>query len=205
MTDSEGIVPREAEFLFYRTEDGRARVDGAVRRGNSLADAGGDGRAFQTTPQKVGQHVAAINAGDEFDHAATCKQNFPVRREGFGDVPRQVKHNHLPIQDGHLHSNAVLHDCSEAARSSEDRSSPPSAPQSTGGMAEPDTAARQQRGVNCCRECTGSVRARRGMVARMTSGRPAFRGSAEFSGDAQGAALAKLPPNSEIPMIPTLA
>jgi len=42
-------------------------------------------------------------------------------------------------------------------------------------------------------------------VARMTGGRPAFRESAEFSGDAQGATLAKLPLNSEIPMTPTLA
>jgi hypothetical protein len=27
MTDSGGIIPREAEFLLYRTEDGRARVE----------------------------------------------------------------------------------------------------------------------------------------------------------------------------------
>lgn len=27
MTDTEGIIPHEAEFLLYQTEDGRARVD----------------------------------------------------------------------------------------------------------------------------------------------------------------------------------
>lgn len=97
MTDSEGIVPHEAEFLLYRTEDGRARVEARFDGEAAWLTQAAMAELFQTTPQNIGQHVAAIYTEGELAAAATCRQYFQVRREGSRDVRRQVKHYGLPV------------------------------------------------------------------------------------------------------------
>jgi len=97
MTDPGGIIPHEAEFLLYRTEDGRARVEVRFDGETAWLTQAGLAELFQTTPQNIGQHVAAIYTEGELDQAATCKQYFQVRREGPRDVRRRLKHYSLPM------------------------------------------------------------------------------------------------------------
>jgi hypothetical protein len=97
MADSGGIVPHEAEFLLYRTEDGRVRVEVRFDGETAWLTQAGLAELFQTTPQNITQHIAAIYAERELDQAATRKQYFQVRREGSRDVRRQVKHYSLPV------------------------------------------------------------------------------------------------------------
>ncbi len=97
MTDSEGIVPHKAEFLLYRTEDGRARVEVRFDGETAWLTQAAMAELFQTTPQNIGQHVGAIYTEGELDPAATCKQYFQVRREGSRDVRRRLKHYSLPM------------------------------------------------------------------------------------------------------------
>lgn len=92
-----GAIPHEAEFLLYRTEDGRARVEVRFDGETAWLTQAAMAELFQTTPQNIGQHVAAIYTEGELDAAATCKQYFQVRREGSRDVRRHVRHYSLPV------------------------------------------------------------------------------------------------------------
>src|SRR5690606_40107183 len=97
MTDPKDLALREAEFLLYQTEDGRTRVevrfDGetAWLTQASLADL------YQTSPQNITQHIAAIYEEGELDEGATCKPFLQVREEGSRQVRRNLKHYSLPM------------------------------------------------------------------------------------------------------------
>ncbi len=96
MTDPEGIVPHEAEFLLYQTEDGRARVE--VRFDGETAWLTQAGLAlFQTTPQTITRHVAAIYAERELEEGATCTSYVQVQTEGSRRVRRRLKHYSLSV------------------------------------------------------------------------------------------------------------
>jgi hypothetical protein len=97
MTDSEGIVPSDAEFLLHRTEDGRARVEVRFDGETAWLAQAAMAALFQTTPQNIGQHVAAIYAEGELDEAATCTSYVQVRTEGARRVRRHVRHYSLPV------------------------------------------------------------------------------------------------------------
>ncbi len=92
MTDSEGIVPHEAEFLLYQTEDGRARVEVRFDGETAWLTQAGLAELFQTTPQNITQHIAAIYAERELEEAPTCKSYLQVHREGSRQVRRRLKH-----------------------------------------------------------------------------------------------------------------
>ena len=90
MTDSGGIIPHDAEFLLYRTEDGRARVEVRFDGETAWLTQAGLAELFQTTPQNIGQHIAAICAERELEEAATCKSHLQVQREGSRLVRRHL-------------------------------------------------------------------------------------------------------------------
>ena len=97
MTDSEGIVPHEAEFLLYQAEDGRARVEVRFDGETAWLTQAGLAELFQTTPQNITQHIAAIYAERELEEAPTCKSYLQVHREGSRQVRRRLKHYSLPM------------------------------------------------------------------------------------------------------------
>jgi len=97
MTDSEGIIPHEAEFLLYRTEDCRARVEVRFDGETAWLTQAGLAELFQTRSQNISQHIAAIYTERELDQAATCKQYLQVQREGSRQVRRHLKHHSLPM------------------------------------------------------------------------------------------------------------
>ena len=97
MTDSGGVVPHEVEFLLYRTEDGRARVE--VRFDGEMAwlTQAAMAALFQTTPQTITRHIAAIYAEAELEEGATCTAYVQVRAEGARRVRRNLRHYSLPV------------------------------------------------------------------------------------------------------------
>ena len=89
--------PPPSELLLYQTEDGRTRLavrldDGSVWLTQAeLADL------YQTTPQNITIHIAAIYEDGELDEASTCKPYLQVRQEGAREVRRSLKHYSLPM------------------------------------------------------------------------------------------------------------
>jgi hypothetical protein len=84
-------------FLLYQTEDGHTRVE--VRFENEtvwLTQAALAG-LYQSTPQNITQHIAAIYEEGELKEAATCKPYLQVRQEGARAVERKLKHYSLPM------------------------------------------------------------------------------------------------------------
>ncbi len=97
MTDSEGIVPHEAEFLLYQTEDGRARVEVRFDGETAWLTQAAMAALFQTTPQTITRHVAAIYADGELGEGATCTSHVQVQMEGARRVRRRVRHYSLSV------------------------------------------------------------------------------------------------------------
>jgi hypothetical protein len=87
----------DAEFLLYKTEDGRTRVDVRIDGETVWLTQAAIADLYQTTPQNVTQHIAAIYEERELAEAGTCKPFFQVRQEGARQVQRHLKHYSLPM------------------------------------------------------------------------------------------------------------
>lgn len=91
--NQEGLV--SGNFLLYRTEDGRTRVECRFEEGALWLTQAQIAELFQTTPQNVTLHLKSIYAEKELDAAATCKDYLQVRREGLRQVSRRLGHYRL--------------------------------------------------------------------------------------------------------------
>ncbi len=91
--NQEGLV--SGNFLLYRTEDGRTRVECRFEEGALWLTQAQIAELFQTTPQNVTLHLKTIYAEKELDEAATCKDYLQVRREGLRQVSRRLGHYRL--------------------------------------------------------------------------------------------------------------
>jgi hypothetical protein len=83
------------ELVLYRTEDGRTRVSCRFEDGSVWLTQAALADLFQTTPQNITLHIAAIYAEGELQEEATCKQYLQVRDEGSRKVGRRLKHYNL--------------------------------------------------------------------------------------------------------------
>jgi hypothetical protein len=92
-------VPPEGsgEFLVYRTEDGRTRVACRFAEGTVWLTQAALAGLFQTTPQNITLHIAAVFEEKELCEEATCKEYLQVRQEGSRQVRRLLKHYNLPM------------------------------------------------------------------------------------------------------------
>ncbi len=97
MTESGGIVPREAEVLLYQTEDGTARIEVRFEGATAWMTRVSLAELYQTTPQNITQLIAAIYAEGELAEEATSKSYLLVQQEGVRSVRRQLKHYSLPV------------------------------------------------------------------------------------------------------------
>jgi hypothetical protein len=95
MSDPTGITPPAGEFLVYVADDGQVRVQVRLEGETVWLTQAAIGELFQTTPQNVTMHLAAIYEEAELEEAATCKDFLQVRREGRRDVRRSLKHYNL--------------------------------------------------------------------------------------------------------------
>ncbi|HMR04447.1 MAG TPA: RhuM family protein, partial [Polyangiaceae bacterium] len=97
MTDPKDLALREAEFLLYQTEDGRTRVEVRFDGETAWLTQASLAELYQTSPQNITQHIAAIYEEGELDEGATCKPFLQVREEGSRQVRRALKHYSLPM------------------------------------------------------------------------------------------------------------
>jgi len=97
MTDPKDLALREAEFLLYQTEDGRTRVEVRFDGETAWLTQASLAELYQTSPQNITQHIAAIYEDGELDEGATCKPFLQVREEGSRQVRRNLKHYSLPM------------------------------------------------------------------------------------------------------------
>ncbi|MEE8408897.1 MAG: virulence RhuM family protein [Myxococcota bacterium] len=97
MTDEKDLTTRDAEFLLYQTDDGQTRVELRFDGDTAWLTQAALAELYQTTPQNITQHIAAIYAEDELAEAATCKQFLQVQQEGSRRVQRRLKHYSLSV------------------------------------------------------------------------------------------------------------
>jgi hypothetical protein len=95
--DPKDLAPREAELLFYQSDDGRTHVEVRFEGDTAWLTQASMADLFQTTPQNMTMHIAAIYAERELDEEATCKEVLHVRQEGARQVRRSLKHYSLSM------------------------------------------------------------------------------------------------------------
>jgi hypothetical protein len=83
------------EIVLYRTEDGRTRLSVRFDDQNVWLTQAAMAELFQTTPQNITLHLAAIYEEGELEESATCKDYLQVRQEGARQVRRELKHYSL--------------------------------------------------------------------------------------------------------------
>ena len=83
--DGRPLVPFPAEgrseFLVYQAEDGSTRVACRFAEGTVWLTQAAMAGLFQTTPQNITLHIAAIYEEQELQEDATCKEYLQVRHE----------------------------------------------------------------------------------------------------------------------------
>jgi len=84
------------EIVLYRSEDGRTRIDCRFEDGTVWLTQASIAELFQTTPQNITMHLAAIYEEGELMEGPTCKDYLQVRQEGGREVRRNLKHYSLP-------------------------------------------------------------------------------------------------------------
>lgn len=89
--------PNGSEILLYRTEDGRVRVDVRFEGDTVWLTQANIAQLYQTTPQNITMHIAAVYDEGELSEAATCKKYLQVRDEGGRRVQRNLKHYSLTM------------------------------------------------------------------------------------------------------------
>lgn len=87
----------ESEILLYQTEDGRVRIDVRFESETAWLTQASIARLYQTTPQNITMHIAAVYEEGELSEEATCKTYLQVRQEGARRVQRNLKHYSLPM------------------------------------------------------------------------------------------------------------
>jgi len=97
MPDRKELALREAEFLLYQTEDGQTRVEVRFDGETAWLTQASLAELYQTSPQNITQHIAAIYEEGELDEGATCKLFLQVREEDSRQVHRNLKHYSLPM------------------------------------------------------------------------------------------------------------
>jgi hypothetical protein len=71
-----------SELVLYQTEDGRTRLAVRLDDGTVWLTQAEIAELYQTTPQNITIHIAAIYEDSELDEASTCKPYLQVRQEG---------------------------------------------------------------------------------------------------------------------------
>ena len=93
--EQSGKPPGGSEMVLYRTEDGRTRLSVRFDGQSVWLTQAAMAELFQTTPQNITIHLAAIYEEGEINESATCKDYLQVRQEGARHVQRELKHYSL--------------------------------------------------------------------------------------------------------------
>jgi hypothetical protein len=85
----------EGRIVLYQAEDRSARIRVLLEGETVWLTQALIAELFQTTPQNITMHLAAIYAEGELAEPATCKEYLQVRTEGRRQVERSLKHYNL--------------------------------------------------------------------------------------------------------------
>lgn len=91
------VVPDEGEFLVYKTDAGRVRVDVRLAQGSVWLTQQQLAELFQTTKQNISHHIRAIYEDGEMEPSATVKYYLTVRQEGSRIVRRELEYYSLEL------------------------------------------------------------------------------------------------------------
>ena len=107
--DAEGVAQPHGQFLVYRTEDGRTKIDVRLEGETAWLTQAHMAELFQTTVPNISMHLRNIFEEGELQQEATVKKFLTVRREGSRDVARQVDYYNLDaiISVGYRVTSAV--------------------------------------------------------------------------------------------------
>ena len=91
------LVPRKdgGDFLLYTSEDGEFRIEVRMVGETLWLTQNQIAELFQTTKQKVSQHLKAIYDSGELEQGATVKEFLTVRPEGNRQVQRALEYYNL--------------------------------------------------------------------------------------------------------------
>ncbi len=87
----------KGELILYSADDGAVSIQLRVVDGRVWLSQVEIAELFQTTPQNVNQHIAAIFAEGEWAEEATSKDYLLVRLEGGREVRRSIRHFSLEM------------------------------------------------------------------------------------------------------------
>jgi hypothetical protein len=80
--DKASMLPVQSRLLFYRTEDGRTRIEVRLQDETVWMTQATIAELYQTTPQNITLHLKAIYHEVELDPQATRKEFLQVQFEG---------------------------------------------------------------------------------------------------------------------------
>ena len=89
------MTRREAQFLLYRTEDGRTRVEVRFEGQTAWLSLGQMAALFQRDKSVISRHVKNIFDEGELSPEATVAESATVQREGGREVTRDVEYYNL--------------------------------------------------------------------------------------------------------------
>jgi hypothetical protein len=102
-------LPVKSQFLFYRTEDGRTRIEVRLQDETVWMTQAAMAELYQTTKQNITNHLKAIHMEGELNESATCKEYLQVQPEGSRRVSRTRKFYSLPARNnGTRDPNQIL-------------------------------------------------------------------------------------------------
>ena len=96
MPESEPPHPA-SEIVFYRTEDGRSRIQVRLEGETVWITQALMAELYQTTKQNISLHIQNIFEEGEADPAATVNQYLTVQTEGSRQVRRATDHYNLDV------------------------------------------------------------------------------------------------------------
>ena len=95
---ADDLIPgTQGEFLFYRTDDGRTRVEVRVEQETVWLTQKQMAELFQKDVRTVNEHLPNIFEEGEADPAATIRKFRIVQTEGTREVSRLVDHYNLDV------------------------------------------------------------------------------------------------------------
>jgi hypothetical protein len=94
--DSKSQAPG-SQFLVYRTEDGKLKIDVRFEGETVWLTQQHMAKLFQTTQQNISLHIRGIYEEGELEMAATHKKSLSVRQEGNREVRRSVDYYNLDV------------------------------------------------------------------------------------------------------------
>jgi hypothetical protein len=94
MTD---LVRRQAEFLFYQTEDGQTRVEVQFDGETAWLSLGQMAELFQRDKSVISRHIKNVFDEGELNPASTVAKSATVQQEGSREVTREVEYFNLNV------------------------------------------------------------------------------------------------------------